>query len=385
MPGRDMSSAVSAGHVFDGKIWLDNYGLLLDGGNIQALLPRADIPRDIPHNNLGDLSLAPGLIDIQVNGGGGVMLNNNPSAEGVACMAQAHRQFGTTGLAPTVISDTPEVQRAAATAVAQAREAGEMSVLALHIEGPHFEPQRRGTHKAEMIRPISDSDLSWLASLQDFPVIVTLAPEHTAPGQIHALAAAGLIVCAGHTNATYEQIQTSIDEGLRGFTHLFNAMSPLEARAPGTVGAALESDSTWAGIIADGHHVHPTSIRLAHRTKAPGKLLLVSDAMSTVGGPAHFEIYGEQISAKNGRLVNAEGKLAGSAIALIDAVRIAHEEAGIALGECLRMASLYPATFLGMDEQLGRLQPGYRADMLAFDKKYCVSDTWVAGQHQRCA
>jgi N-acetylglucosamine-6-phosphate deacetylase len=380
-----MTSAVSANQLFDGENWLPDHGLLIQGERIQAVLPRGDLPTDIHHTDLGDTRLAPGLIDIQVNGGGGTMLNNDPSAAGVACMAQAHRQFGTTGLAPTVISDTPEVQQAAAIAVAGARAAGEAGVLALHIEGPHFEPLRRGTHKAEMIRPMADEDLAWLCSLQDFPVIVTLAPERTGPGQIRRLAEAGLLVCAGHTNATYEQVQTAIGEGLRGFTHLFNAMSPMEARAPGTVGAALEDNSTWAGIIADGHHVHPATIRLAQHTKAPGKLLLVSDAMSTVGGPDSFEIYGERITQSRGRLVNAEGNLAGSAIALIDAVRIAQQEAGLPLAECLRMASLYPAAFLGMDDHLGRLQPGYRADLFAFDEHYRVSDTWVAGQHQRRA
>ena len=385
MPGAHVTSAVSADRLFDGEVWLDDHGLLLAGARIEALLPRKDIPGDVPHTDLGNTCLAPGLIDIQVNGGGGTMLNNDPSAAGVACIARAHRQFGTTGLAPTVISDTPDTQRAAAEAVAQARAAGEDGVLALHIEGPHFEPARRGTHKAEMIRRISDEDLAWLCSLQDFPVILTLAPERAAQGQVRALADAGLLVCAGHTDATYEQVQAAIDEGLRGFTHLFNAMSPFEVRAPGTVGAALDSDTTWAGIIADGHHVHPAGIRLAHRAMAPGKLLLVSDAMSTVGGPDSFQIYGEHITENGGRLVNADGNLAGSSIALLDAVRIAHQQAGLPLGECLRMASLYPAGFLGMGEQLGRLQRGYRADLFAFDERYRVSDTWVAGQHQRHA
>jgi N-acetylglucosamine-6-phosphate deacetylase len=234
-----------------------------------------------------------------------------------------------------------------------------------------------------MIRALEASDLAWLCALQKFPVMLTLAPEQITAQQLRTLADAGLLLCAGHTNGDYTSIRQAIDSGLRGFTHLFNAMSPLTAREPGTVGAALEDGNTWAGIIADGHHVHPAVISLAKRCKAPGKLLLVSDAMATVGAiEDSFEIYGERIKVRDGRLVNAEGKLAGSAIALIDGVRIAHQLSGIELGECLRMASLYPAAFLKLDCELGRLQKGYRADLISFTADYHVTDTWVAGQHQ---
>ncbi|MEE4250182.1 MAG: N-acetylglucosamine-6-phosphate deacetylase, partial [Alcanivoracaceae bacterium] len=260
----------------------------------------------------------------------------------------------------------------------------EKGILGLHIEGPFVEAGRRGTHKAEMIRRLEASDIAWLCELQAFPIMLTLAPEHVPLQQLRELAAAGILLCAGHTDADYDCIQAAIACGLRGFTHLFNAMSPMSARAPGTVGAALEDSDTWAGIIADGHHVHPTMIDLARRCKAPGKLLLVSDTMATVGATEDcFELYGEQIAVRDGCLINAEGKLAGSAIALIDAVRIAHQRAGIELGECLRMASLYPAAFLKLEKHLGRLQSGYRADLMCFDIEYQVTHTWVAGQHMK--
>ncbi|WP_238946904.1 N-acetylglucosamine-6-phosphate deacetylase [Seongchinamella unica] len=382
MSGTALISAVYSHRLFDGDQWLRDHALLIDGEQIVAILPQAEVPVDIHSLDLGGLTLAPGLIDIQVNGGGGIMFNNAPSASGVATIASAHRDYGTTGIIPTLISDTPDVQRKAAAAIAEIRAAGVAGVLGLHLEGPHFEPARRGTHKAAMIRPPADSDLAWLASLRDFPTIVTLAPEHVDPGIVRQLNEAGLLVCAGHTNASYQQICAALDEGLRGFTHLFNAMSPLQGREPGTVGAALDSADSWAGIIADGHHVHPAAIRLAHRAKEPGKLILVSDAMSTVGGPDSVEIYGERIRVEDGRLINAEGKLAGSAIALIDAVRIAHQQAGLPLEECLRMASRYPAEFLGLEAQLGRLAVGYRADLFAFDDNYRVGHTWVAGEHQ---
>lgn len=386
MPGTGMTTAVCARQVFDGERWLADHALILKDDLIQAVLPAKLLPADITTIDLGDGTLAPGLIDIQVNGGGDVMLNNQPNADGVERIAAGHRQFGTTGLLPTVISDTRDTQQAAATAVGQARANGSAGVLGLHIEGPFFDMQRRGTHSADMIRPMEDADIQWLSNINDFPVVLTLAPEHTAPGQMRQLTDAGLLLCAGHTDAKYDCIQAAIAEGLRGFTHLFNAMKPLASREPGTVGAALESPDTWAGIIVDGHHVHPATIRLALRTKAAGKLLLVSDAMSTVGGKQEsFEIYGERITQREGRLVNAEGNLAGSAIALIDAVRIGHEQVGIELGECLRMASLYPAQFLKLEHQLGRLQEGFRADMMCFTSNYAVTDTWVAGEHQRHA
>ncbi|MEH6587658.1 MAG: N-acetylglucosamine-6-phosphate deacetylase [Halioglobus sp.] len=381
-----MTTAVCARQLFDGERWLADHALILKDDLIQAVLPAKLLPADITKIDLGNGTLAPGLIDIQVNGGGDVMLNNQPTADGVQRIAAGHRRFGTTGLLPTVISDTRNTQQAAATAVGQARANGSAGVLGLHIEGPFFDMQRRGTHNADMIRPMEDADIQWLTKINEFPVVLTLAPEHTVPGQMRQLADAGLLLCAGHTDADYDCIQAAIAEGLRGFTHLFNAMKPLTSREPGTVGAALESPDTWAGIIVDGHHVHPATIRLALRTKAPGKLLLVSDAMSTVGGKQDsFEIYGERIAQRDGRLVNAEGNLAGSAIALIDAVRIGHEQVGIELGECLRMASLYPAQFLKLEHQLGRLQEGFRADMMCFTSNYAVTDTWVAGEHQRHA
>lgn len=374
--------AYAAPAIFDGDQWHRQHALVIRGDRIEGVVPLAQLPPDMALTRIEDRSLAPGLIDVQVNGGGGLMLNNAPSPESVATIVAAHRQYGTTGLAPTVISDTAATMQDAAEAVATARAGGESGVLALHIEGPHFAMEKRGTHHPKMIRPISEQDLAWLESLNHLPVMLTVAPEHMPAGYIRQLADAGILVCAGHTNADYAQIQQAREEGLRGFTHLFNAMSQQSARAPGTVGAALDADDTWAGIIADGHHVHPATIRSAQRAKAPGTLMLVSDAMATVGGRDSFEIYGQTIAVQDGALRNAEGKLAGSAISLIDAVRYCHKVVGLPLAECLRMASHYPAAFLKLEHELGRLQSGYRADFFAFDADFTVSETWVAGQHR---
>jgi N-acetylglucosamine-6-phosphate deacetylase len=234
-----------------------------------------------------------------------------------------------------------------------------------------------------MIRPAQAQDIDWLCSLQDLPLLVTLAPEHAQAGQIGQLTRSAVHVCAGHTNASYRQIRDATNEGLQGVTHLFNAMSPLTSREPGTVGAALDDDRLWAGIIADGHHVHPASIRLAHRAKPPGKLVLVTDAMATVGGDSPvFEIYGEEIRESDGRLINADGVLAGSAIGMIDAVCYANQTVGLPLEECLRMASLYPAAILKRDDSLGRIASGFRADLVHFDENFTVCNTWLAGERQ---
>ncbi len=380
MPATEATLALTASRVFDGERWLAGHAVVIAGEDIRAVVPTTELPADIRCNDLGEGTLAPGLVDIQVNGGGGVLLNNDPSAEGVISIAAAHRRLGTTSLLPTLISDDPAIQRAAAEAVSAAMAAGEAGVLGLHLEGPFLEPARCGAHRAELIRPIEAGDIEWLCDLDIRPLVLTLAPEHVAPEQLRQLADAGVLLCAGHTNADRDTVVEAIAAGLRGFTHLFNAMSPLTAREPGVVGAALDDPNTWAGIIADGHHVHPAAIRLAHRLKGAGKLLLVSDAMATVGSSdTGFALYGERIETAGGRLVNAAGRLAGSAIALIDAVRTAHQVVGLELGECLRMASLYPANFLNLGHRLGRLQPGYRADMLFFDEDFTVEGAWLAG------
>lgn len=376
-----MKQALLAPRLFDGEQWHDHCAVLIEDGAIRALLPRADLPAGIDVTTLETGLLTPGFIDLQVNGGGGVLLNNQPDADGVAQMVAAHRATGTTAMLPTLISDTPEVHRAGVAAVLAAQAAGNAGVLGIHIEGPFFDLAKRGTHREDRIRQPDASDLQWLASLGPrLTTVLTAAPEHLPPGAIAELSDAGVLVCAGHTNASHQDIVAARAEGLRGFTHLFNAMSPLTAREPGVVGAALDAPDCWAGIIADGHHVHPANIRVAWRSLPAGRLCLVTDAMATVGDNKDwFEIYGERIQVREGRLVNAEGALAGSAIGMIDAVHYCHREVGLELGECLRMAALYPAAFLRRDHQLGRIAPGFRADFVRLDDELQVLDTWVAG------
>jgi N-acetylglucosamine-6-phosphate deacetylase len=375
--------AIGAPRLYDGRRWLDDHAVLLDGARIQSVVPCDTLPAECELLWLEEGSLAPGLVDLQVNGGGGLLLNNAPDAASLQHICDAHRATGTTAMMATVLSDTREVQEAALAAVITARAAGNTAVLGLHIEGPFFAPAKRGTHHPEMIRRPDSQDLDWLCDQAGCPLMLTLAPEQMRPGDIARLSAAGVLVCAGHTNATYDQVQAALGEGLRGFTHLFNAMSQFGSREPGVVGAALEDPRTWAWVIADGHHVHPASLRIAHRAKQAGKLCLVSDAMATVGATdKQFSLYGERIREQAGRLVNAAGALAGSAIGMIDAVRYSHEVVGIELGECLNMASTYPAAFLGQADLLGRLAAGFRADLVHFDSAFRVHNTWLAGERR---
>jgi N-acetylglucosamine-6-phosphate deacetylase len=383
MPTSATQFAITAPTVFDGERFLPDHSVIVQGETVVQVLPSGDLPAQLDTVTLDTGILAPGLIDLQVNGGGGLMLNNAPASATVNAIHAAHRATGTTSMLPTLMSDTREIQQAAVEAIREARAGGNAGIAGLHIEGPFFEPGRRGAHSASMIRPPRAQDIDWLCSLQDFPLLVTLAPEHAQPGQIGQLTRSGVQVCAGHTNASYQRVRDAAKEGLQGVTHLFNAMSPLTSREPGTVGAALDDDSLWAGIIADGHHVHPASIRLAHRAKPAGKLVLVTDAMATVGGDSPvFELYGEEIHERDGRLVNADGVLAGSAIGMIDAVCYTHRTVGLALEECLRMASLYPAAILKLDDSLGRIASGYRVDLVHFNENFTVYNTWLAGQRQ---
>ncbi len=372
---------ITGATVFDGNDFLEDHCVVLDGATITGVLPATDVPTGLATCTLSGGILAPGFIDLQVNGGGGVMLNNEPTRDAVLRIAAAHRACGTTSLLPTVMSDTPERQRACVDAVRSAINSGHPGIPGIHIEGPFFEPARRGAHHADLIRPLNSTDIDWLGALDDLTVVLTLAPEHASPAELARITGGGAIICAGHTNATHDQVIAAADHGLRGVTHLYNAMSGMTARQPGTVGAALADDRLWVSVIADGHHVHPANIRTAHRAKPAGMMLLVSDAMATVGSAdSSFQLYGEEVTERDGRLVNSEGVLAGSAIGLIDAVRFTHREVGLPLAECLRMASRYPAAVLGLKHSLGRLAPGYRGDLVHFREDFSVQSTWLAGE-----
>ena len=369
------------GRIFDGQQILDGHAAVLDGAAVAAVLPADEAPAGAERIDLEGGLLAPGFIDVQVNSGGGVLFNDQPSVEGIRAIGRAHRRYGTTGLLPTLVSDDWAVMESGARAVEAALEQGAPGLLGIHFEGPYLNTARKGIHDEALIRAVDPGALELFTSKTLGQVVVTLAPEVVEPDFIRALDGAGVRVCAGHTAASYAQVQRGLEAGIRGFTHLFNAMSPLTSREPGAVGAALEDPDSWCGMIVDGHHVHDASLKVAIAAKVRGKSMLVTDAMPSVGADdKRFQIGGQTIVAQDGRCANAEGRLAGSDLDMASAVRNTVQRLGLPLEEALRMASLYPAAFLGLERRLGRIAPGFDADLVLLDDDLEVRETWIGGQ-----
>ena len=355
--------------------------LLLADGTIRDIVADDAVPATARGSRLAGGTLAAGFIDLQVNGGGGVMFNDAPTAATIAAIGRAHRAFGTTGFLATFISGARADMARAVAAVREAMDSGEPGVLGIHFEGPHINPARRGAHDARAIRPPAEGDIDLLASLGAGRTLVTLAPECVTPADIAALAARGVIVAAGHSEANADTMDTAMAHGLTGVTHLFNAMGPLGHREPGAAGAALTRDRLACGIIADGAHVHWDVLRLAWRAKPRGTLFLVTDAMAPVGAPdaGVIRIGNETVRTVGGCLRLADGRLAGSLLNMGQAVRNCVMHAGIPLADALAMAAAYPADFLGLGESRGRLAPGLRADLVWLDDDLRVRATWIGG------
>ena len=355
--------------------------LLLADGTIRDIVADDAIPATASTTRLAGGTLAAGFIDLQVNGGGGVMFNDAPTAATIAAIGRAHRAFGTTGFLATFISGARADMARAVAAVREAMDSGEPGVLGIHFEGPHINAGRRGAHDARAIRPPAEGDIDLLASLATGRTLVTLAPECVTPADIVALAARGVIVAAGHSEADADTMDTAMAHGLTGVTHLFNAMGPLGHREPGAAGAALTRDRLACGIIADGVHVHWDVLRLAWRAKPRGTLFLVTDAMAPVGAPdaGVIRIGNETVRTVGGCLRLADGRLAGSLLNMGQAVRNCVMHAGIPLADALAMAAAYPADFLGLGESRGRLAPGLRADLVWLDDDLRVRATWIGG------
>jgi N-acetylglucosamine-6-phosphate deacetylase len=371
--------AVAASRLFDGMSVRDHMAVLIDGSQIAAIVPRADLPAGIRVCQLPEgVWLAPGFIDIQVNGGGDVLFNDEPTPEGLRAIVRAHRKLGTAALLPTLISDSPEKMRMALAAVESVIGA-EPGVIGIHLEGPFLSPSKAGVHDGRVFREPTADDLALITAPRPGVMLVTLAPEQVPRPFIKMLAAAGVRVALGHSMATYAQTQAAMADGLTGFTHLFNAMRPLAAREPGPIAAALESAHAWYGLIADGVHVAPAMLRLALR--GAGRPILVSDAMPPVGGTrSSFMLNGETIFVRDGRCAKSDGTLAGAYLDMASAVRNCVRLLHVPLTDALRFASTHPAEFLGLGDRLGKLAPGFRADMVALDDATLgVLETWVAG------
>ena len=376
-----MAMALVNGRMLVEGVFVEGLAVVIEGSVIAGLHAVADLPADLDRYDLEGGHLVPGFIDTQVNGGGGVLFNDSPTVEAIRAIGEAHRTFGTTGFLPTLISDDSGVIRAGIEAVDAAIAAGVPGVLGIHIEGPFLNEQRKGIHDADKIRELDEEGLAVLMSARTGRTLVTVAPECTTPDMIARLVGAGVIVSAGHSDATYAQMKAAIDAGLTGVTHLFNAMSQLTSREPGVVGAALEDDSVCCGIIVDGHHVDPATLRIALRCKPHDKLMLVTDAMPSVGTDVEsFVLQGKRIGVKDGAVRDECGRLAGSHLDMASAVRNAIETLNLPPAVAFKMASGVPAAFLGMEQQRGVIAPGYSADLTLLDHDLVVRETWIDGQ-----
>lgn len=373
--------------VTDGKVF-ENHAVIIDGTHIRDIVPETELRGDSSEEtvDLGGHWLLPGFIDTQVNGGGGALFNDAPNVATIRRIGEAHRRFGTTGFLPTLISDDPPALEQAIAAVQEAIEQGVPGVLGIHLEGPFLNPARKGIHDARKFGILDEKAVHLLTAPRLGRTLVTLAPEMTTSQTIQRLSEAGVIVCAGHTNATYAVTREALAHGLRGFTHLFNAMSPLTAREPGVTGAALEDPDSWCGIIADGHHVSAAALRIAVRCKPAGKLLLVTDAMSGVGTTPppgrlekHFTFQNRALTVRNGVCRDERGVLGGSDLDMASAVRNTVNLLQTTLAQAAAMASANPAAFLRLDGELGRIAAGYRANLVAMDDSLHVVETWVDG------
>jgi N-acetylglucosamine-6-phosphate deacetylase len=375
----------SGARIFDGERFHDDKALVVADGRVETIAPLNDLPEGDPIELDGGI-LSAGFIDAQVNGGGGRMLNDEPSPASMYTIAAGHRPYGTTSLLPTLITDTTGATAAAIDAAKQAVHKNR-GVAGLHLEGPHLAPARKGAHLAELMRPVEDSDVSALTEAAQAigTLLVTMAAEQVTEKQVRALSEAGVIVSIGHSDCTSEAAEARFDSGARGVTHLFNAMSQLGHRTPGLVGAALDHPAVWCGIIADGHHVDPKALRTALRAKrGEGKLFFVTDAMSLVGSKENsFRLNGRTVRRETGgfcsKLVLSDGTLAGSDVDMASAIRYGITYLDLSLAEALRMATLYPARFLGIADR-GRLAPGLRADLVHMTDGIEVKQTWISGE-----
>lgn len=360
----------------------DGRALLLENGRLIDLLPEGATPADTAVETLPpDSILAPGFIDVQVNGGGGVLFNETPTAAGAQAIAAAHRRFGTTTILPTIITDRPEVMHQGVAAVRAAMAVPGSGIAGIHLEGPFISPRRPGVHDPSLIRRMEGADVDWLClSAADLPVLLTVAPEEATDADLRRLAEAGIVLSAGHTAASAERIAEALALGQRGFTHLYNAMPPLAGRAPGPVGAAFLDRTAWCGLIADGVHVHADSLRLALAVRPEDRMLLVTDAMTVLGTEAEsFMLYGNRILRRHGRLEREDGTLAGADLDMAQAVRNTVAMLGCTPERALRMASAYPAAFMGLADR-GRIAPGLRADLVLLSEGLTVRGTWLEGR-----
>lgn len=375
--------ALTGARIFDSAAWHDDAALLVRDGVVEGIV-RGALPAGVEAIALDGGMLVPGFIDLQVNGGGGLMLNDKPDADTLDIICKAQMPFGTTAVLPTLITDTREITRATIAAGVEAAKRKMPGFLGLHLEGPHLSLSRKGAHDPKLIRPMDgDDEAALIAARKTMPVLLTtVAPESVTAAQVKALAGAGVVVSLGHTDTSYRTAKEYAEAGASMATHLFNAMSQIGNREPGLAGAAVEISTFSAGLIADGIHVDPATMKIALKAKnGPARIFLVTDAMATIGTDLKsFQLNGRTIKRENGRLTLEDGTLAGADLDMISAIRFMHETIGYELGEAIRMASLYAAQSVKQDHRLGRLAKGYQANAVQLTDALEVSGTWIDGK-----
>ncbi|PCI61867.1 MAG: N-acetylglucosamine-6-phosphate deacetylase [Gammaproteobacteria bacterium] len=363
---------------FDGDKIHHNKVMEITQGNISAIY---DADSNPVVDEIIEGLIVPGFIDLQVNGGGNVLFNTSPTLAGIKTIIDAHAQFGTTAILPTLITDTIETMQQAADAISAAIANNILGIIGVHFEGPHLSLAKKGAHIAEHIRPISAAEWQILTRKDLGQILVTLAPENVSPADINRMVNLGIKVCLGHSNADYKTTQQAIDAGADGFTHLYNAMSAIQGREPGVLGTAFLNDNTSCGLIVDGHHVDYHSCKIALKIKPQGKVFLVTDAMPPVGcDETEFALFNRKVLLENGKLTLPNGSLAGSALNMAAGVRNIHQHLDLSLEEALRMASLYPAQYINKNQQLGALAVGKQADMVQLNDALQVQTTWIKGE-----
>lgn len=370
---------LTGARIFDGERFFNDHAVVVEADRIAAILPYSERPHGAARD-LGGGLLAPGYIDVQVNGGGGVLFNDNPTPEGIARIAAAHRKHGTVGLLPTLVTDTPQLTAAAIAATREARHLTP-ATLGIHLEGPFLDPARKGAHELRHIRNLEPGDIATIVEAKCGAVMLTLAPNRVHAESIAELAQHGVLVSLGHSDASYAEACAAVKAGARAFTHLFNAMSAPAGREPGMVGAALDLDEAFVGIIADGHHVHEANLRIAFAAKRHDRFMLITDAMPpAAGGPDQFDLQGRHVTRAEGCLRLDDGTLAGSVLTMDEAVRFAVRVTRLQLGDALAMASRVPAAFLRRETELGLIAPGYLASLIHLDDDLRVRETWIEGR-----
>jgi N-acetylglucosamine-6-phosphate deacetylase len=362
--------------LFDGQNYIDDQVLTISDGKIIAFDSNTSQVDDVLEG-----LVVPGFIDLQVNGGGGALFNDSPSLKNIQTIITAHSKFGTTAMLPTLITDKISVMQQAADAMAEAIAEKVPGIIGIHFEGPHLSVAKKGAHIEEHIRPISSQEWKVLERKDIGQILVTLAPETVNVKDITRMVSLGIKVCLGHTNADFKTAEKALDAGADGFTHLYNAMSPIQGREPGVTGCAFLNDQASCGLIVDGHHVDYNSCKLALKTKPAGSIFLVTDAMPPVGtNDVEFDLVGKKVRLENGKLTSITGELAGSVLDMATAVENTHLNLKLPLNEALRMASKYPANYINQGDVRGGLEIGKQADFVELDDQFKVKSTWISGQ-----